>query len=506
MQSPIQLLRRGIKLGAAHLDVGAMIAPPYTEFYCDPVNGSNLNGGSDPNPTALYTSTNGNWDNTNFIFTPTDGTNPATAGVQAGQFASVYIDGASTGVCIRRITQVENAANGRIIVVNNGPGTTPTTSATARSIRVGGAFKGPNGTDPIPLAYNFLNGVDAAGHLTRINMKNNASYVTSSNIVVGSNIYMIQGYANTPGDGGKANIDAGGHGIILWTESFDFIGTRADLIFSNNAGGNDAVSGGSHIMWLRCVWHDISGNAVVSPGSGPMFYECEFYKCNTNNSSNKGCVQSSSFDTLFRRCYFHDCAGTQGHGISVASSSGIRLENCVFSNLGGDGIHVSVTGSGTSILAFNCDFYKCANGIKCTAAVNPIWIYIENTNFVKNAQWGIDRGSATRLYGWMANAGVGTGSMANAAGFVNVSAADSFVYASQQLQGSGYVFYPANATPYADAENGNFTIVLGNAMSAGRGAFTQNEVTSPTTWNYIDIGAVQSTKVVGSNMSFSGGA
>src|ERR1051326_728440 len=116
----------------------------YTEFYCNASTGSNTNGGSSTGGVK-YNSTNGNW-NGSTTFTPTDGSTPANT-VSVGDFASIYLDGATQAVRISRVTNVAAGVNGVITVSNSaGSGTNPTSGATGRSIKVGGEWAGPNGS------------------------------------------------------------------------------------------------------------------------------------------------------------------------------------------------------------------------------------------------------------------------------------------------------------------------------------------------------------------------
>ncbi len=123
----------------------------FTEFYINSL-GSNLNGGSSNAANATFTSTNGNWQGLGISnFRPTNGANPSGNGVNVGDFASIYLDAASVGVYIARITAVQNAANGNISVsVGNAYGTAPTNGATGRSIKVAGAWLGPSGATTFP--------------------------------------------------------------------------------------------------------------------------------------------------------------------------------------------------------------------------------------------------------------------------------------------------------------------------------------------------------------------
>ncbi len=114
----------------------------FTEFYISTL-GSNLNGGSDNGANSKFTCVNGQWNVASFNFTPKDSQNPF-GNVNVGDFASVYPDGSTVGVYISRITAVANATNGNITVSSgNAAGAGPTNGATNRTIKVGGAWKGP---------------------------------------------------------------------------------------------------------------------------------------------------------------------------------------------------------------------------------------------------------------------------------------------------------------------------------------------------------------------------
>lgn len=114
----------------------------FTEFYISTL-GSNLNSGSDNGTNAKFTCVNGNWNISNSNFQPRDGQNPS-GNVNVGDFASIYPDGSSVGVYIARITAVQNAVNGNITISSgNAAGSAPTNGASNRTIKVGGAWKGP---------------------------------------------------------------------------------------------------------------------------------------------------------------------------------------------------------------------------------------------------------------------------------------------------------------------------------------------------------------------------
>lgn len=116
----------------------------FTEFYISTL-GSNLNSGSSNSSNAKFTSVNGQWNVASGNFTPTDGQN-AFGNVNVGNdFASIYPDGSATGVYLVRISAVANTSNGNISTSSgNSAGTAPTNGATNRSIKIGGALRGPS--------------------------------------------------------------------------------------------------------------------------------------------------------------------------------------------------------------------------------------------------------------------------------------------------------------------------------------------------------------------------
>jgi hypothetical protein len=185
---------------------------PFTEFFCK-TTGSNLNGGAlasgaEPADAAVYTCTNSNWNGTD-TFTPTDGSTPANT-VTAGDFASVYLDGATVSVFVARVEAVAAGVNGAITLSGGAlGGTAPAAGATGRTIKVGGAWKGPNAAEQFP--FNFMTSVmtNGAGLLPRVNLKAGTYSITAAinhNTVGGFPGVKFQGYTTTPGDGGRFTI------------------------------------------------------------------------------------------------------------------------------------------------------------------------------------------------------------------------------------------------------------------------------------------------------------
>lgn len=455
----------------------------FVDFFCNASTGANINAG-DSVGAATYTSTNGNWSTSTNIFIPTDGTNPVSAGVTVGQYASIYVDGATVAVFIAKITTVVNAANGAITVSSSlRAGSAPSTSVTGRSITVGGVWKGPNAASGFPLTLTSLGNLVAAGDKVAINLKNTASYVITANVSeVSSGGIQVQGYTSTVRDGGKATINGGTSGA-----SYNLLSTSAssgwahiDLIFLNNgatasATGVTATSSTS-VSFTRCVFTGMRGTGTDA-GNGAVYTECEAYGNNLSNTTSLG---GFSGPGIFTRCISHDNTGSNSDGffMSASASTGIYT-NCISDTNGGIGFNVS--GTNTIVRLSNCDAYNnTSDGFRSTSASGSYWI--ENCNFIKNGGWGINFATSNITSHFIYNCGFGAGTQVNTSGTVTGA------YSGQEI---GSITYASNVTPWVDPANGDFRINLAAAESVGRGNFVETAPSYAGTIGYPDIGAAQ---------------
>jgi hypothetical protein len=455
----------------------------YYEAYTQS-GGNNLNGGGDTNNTATFTSTNGGYTTATDVFVPTDGQNPVTQGVTVGQLAHVYVDGATspTGM-ISRVTAVTNASNGSITLNTTGEaGSEPSTLASGRSIRIGGAWKGPNGADGWPLTIASIGNIkDASNNPLRVNMKNDATYSITAQIIGGGSGMptTFQGYTSTVGDGGRAVIDGGTNAIILLNPApFAFY---TDMEFSNNGttGTNTLVSGGGGVYW-RCVFHDSRGFLLADPGNA-QYVECEFYNGNKSNTASLGLVTvTGATPHHFLYCYFHD-SNNGANNVGVVNLSYPIFRNCIFDSIQGDAISYQNSGvTSWSGMIINCDFYNIGgNAIKYTGNSSTyLGSIVANTNFVKITGNVFDTGVAFTTSWWFNN-GYGSGSMGNGGKF-NIKG---------NVDEVGAVTYPSGFTPWFAPSTGDFRIALGAAMSTGRGFFLETGASKSGTVGYPDIGA-----------------
>lgn len=472
----------------------------FSEFYMQN-GGNNVNAGSTTNNTAAYTSTNGNWSTVTNIFTPTDGSTPASS-VNVGDFASVYIDAATTAVYIARVTVVAAGANGAITLSTTAIyGTAPTLSINARSIKVGGAWGGPSGAATFPFGLTGTIGtlVNSTGNYVRLNAKNDQTYTMTASLTFASlGIAIMQGYTSSVGDLGQATFTCNITSAANFTSSSNNSQAFADLIFISTgaSGTNDLFQAGVSCTFLRCVFHGARGNGLRS-GTNPVFaLECEAYDCNKSNTANLGGFVSAGSASVLMciNCYSHDHAsGSNANGYSSTISPGsLILMNCIADTCAGSGVAWGQGGAGVGIqlISVNTDYYNNVDGIKLNVTSAGNFAYISNNNFIKNSGKGINN-VLTGQGGIIYNNGRGSGTQAN-------GGADAL---GSILDTSTDVTYASGLVPWTSPATGNFTIALTTANFAGRQAFTETDGTNSGTAGHPDIGSAQSLTGPGGTFS-----
>ena len=488
-----------------------MPANSYTEFCCrnggNNLNAGTVDGGStEPAVTPLVTYTAGDWNSTTDIYTAPVGADMTEAVV--GRFASVYVDGDTVPTTNQYLT-------GRISVVNAGTrqitltairtlGTEVTTGTGNRSMRIGGAWNGPNGA--VPWFDNFpgQTSTNADNNPPRVNLKNDKTYSVTANIPISvGDCAVFAGYSSTYGDGGIATIDGGtsGASYILFSVS----GTASpallqDIEFKNNGATGSAngvsISAPSCVIW-RCVFRGMVGAGYNLAGGGTVLVECEAYGNNTSNTAATpgiGATAISNFIAL-TRCISHDNITSNSPGFRILASS--IVNSCIGYNNGSYGYTGSV--SSRPHIISNCDFYNNGaaaspgNGGGITSVGSGV---VENSNFLKNEDYGVNTMSASFLPIY-ANNGFGKGSMANQTGDLLNNSGGYILLNS--------VDYTPNTAPWNDVDTGNFTITNSEAKGRGRGKYTQEQPGQSGTEAFPDIGAAQSSSASGGGGGGDGG-
>jgi Right handed beta helix region len=458
----------------------------FTEFYCNPSTGSNVNAGSTEG-SPVYSETGGTFVASTRVFTALDSLD--LSGVSVGMWMAGYTDGGTVATWVGRITAVNDTTNTITVDATAKVGTYGDLTGNC-SVNVGGAWLGPSGAVAFPVGFVTGALVDSSGNVTRVNFKNNATYNISSGLTAnGGGTLVWQGYTTTPGDGGKCLIDGNqsGAGITILTISAgsqEFTDIRVSNSGATSGTGTYGflLSNTSNILLNRCVAFEIreGGFGWATSNNHSIAVECEAYSCNEGNTTNLGgFFVNATHRVTLRRCISHDnTASTAANGAGFVIGAPTALEDCIADTNSGPGIRCS----STLMSVESCDFYDNGGaGIEVTSSAGAV-LTIENSNFISNGTYGINNSSNNARIGFIKNCGYGAGTMINTSGDTN---------GSLLPPESGKVTYASNAIPWVDAPNGNFKINLAAAKGAGIGSYTQTAPSYTGTVGYQDIGAAQ---------------
>ena len=455
----------------------------FTEFCCRS-GGSNLNAGTRtgnstvPGTAADLTYASGNWVAATGVFTVAAG-DPVADGVAAGDFASVYADGSTVTGFVGRVTA--RTTTTITVSLTAKSGTAPTDGTGTRTLKIGGAWLGPNAASGFPMNFVTNTLTNSSGNLPRINYKNDATYSITANITgVGADTWH-QGFTTAYADLGKAILDGGTSGA-----SYNLIGTTvgAQAVLADWECRNNGATGSSGgVFWnstagmvLRCVFHDFRGGGLQI-NNGSRIVECEAYACNQSNSSNIGGFQLGGAGNTCHRCISHDNTGNNSSGFYTAANQ-TDFVDCIADTNGSYGFNIAAS----QCALVRCDAYNNGgSGIYHNAGTNQN-IFIENCNLTKNGAWGILVSGAGKVSGSIQNCGFGAGTEANTSGTISGDA---------YMDTVGTVTYASNASPYNAPSTGDFRITLDAAKGAGRGTYTQTAASYTGTVAYPDIGAAQ---------------
>jgi len=459
-----------------------------TEFCCRS-GGSNLNAGSRsggstiPGTSADFTYASGTWVQSTRVFTVASG-NPSTDGVAVGDFVSIYPDGSSVTPYVVRVTAVSSTT----ITTSSTAliGTAPVDGTSNRTCKVGGAWKGPNGTDFFP--FNVINYTltNVAGDLPRVNMKKDATYSVTSSITHANHAVVFEGFNAAYADKGLAKIDGGtASSYTLLTVSGNTNAFKY-IEFTNNCatGSSGLVNSSSYFnTYANCIFHDCRGFGLRLAQFSSLAIECEAYNCNKNNTGSSGGFQhTGGYGNSFVSCIAHHCAGLGF--VASANVNPCLFLNCIASDItAGTSQGYGFYGNESGTMFHGCDAYNCAShGIYVSQDTGHNgFTLIQNCNLLKNGGWGVYIFGAGLKQVTFRNCGFGSGSMANTSG----------TYSGNTNEALDMVTYASGVTPWVDPTQGNFAIALDAAKNVGRRAFTITDTGhwSATTTGNADIGS-----------------
>lgn len=355
----------------------------YTEFYMQ-TTGDNLNSGSTTSDAASVTSTNGDWGNAAANrFTAASGT--PFSGVVAGEWASIYLDAATSTVYTAEITAVNGGGASIDLSATNKIGTAPATGSTGRSCKVGGAWGS--------LAVFTSLGTTTVALSTRINVKAGtyANTTTSRTMAIGgatTTPVWIRGYNVTPGD----LDDDFSTAKPLWswtTATLTISGVHVLLtnISTTTAATSTALSwSGANGKLSRCRIEATGAGAAsraLSPGAAVLNVSA----CHFKASSSPTEVVLTSASSVFLGCIFEG----GGHGLNVASVS-TNVINSYFKNNGNHGINFNA--SAFSLNVFSSTFSAITNDA-IRIAQTPAASYIVSCNFYNSGGYDINNSTGT---------------------------------------------------------------------------------------------------------------
>ena len=365
---------------------------PITDFYIDN-GGSNLNAGSTSGIFPIVTYTNGNWDSATRIFTPAAG-NPSSDGVTVGSYASIYIDDATLAVYVAQVTAVSSTT----LTLSNKYfcGTAPSTSATARSCRVGGAWGGPSGlvTFPFTFATSGLRANETS--IVRINIKKHSTswYVCGASLTptISAAPMIYEGYNIIPGDNpiGYNRPLFDGSGTAASYVLGNFVNAAncliKNIIFRNNGttGTADIFDAGTETHVENCSF--LNSRGVVDYGANCTFIDCEAQNMNLANTASRGGFgNNSGTDPVFIRCISANNTGSNSHGFFISeAATNVHLIECLSFKNAQDGINVA---GRQQCLFLNCDFaFNLGDGIDARSVATQTTSYIiKGCNFISNS-------------------------------------------------------------------------------------------------------------------------
>lgn len=455
----------------------------FQEFHCDFANGSNLNSGFPVGGGYPYSTTNGAYTQgggagggTSDLFAAASGT-PFSA-VAVGDYVSIYNDGAGAPTTfIGRVTAINGGGASIDVDSTKSSGTRPSTVGSGKTAVVGGYCKGPTGASDFPIDFITSAAKDGSGNFPRINLRNNATYDTTAVISNANTQITIEGYATTPGDGGKATIDGGGgaYNIISFTAACVVI---RHIKVQNNTGANQGIVYNATTGVVdRCIATNIGGSGFFL--SGPVAISCEAYDCNKSGTANSSgfnmAVNSGS--AMAYQCYSHDNTGSTTHGFNL-SGPGVSAVECISESNGGKGFDIS----GSSCRVINCDSYNNGGyGLDARLGANT-GLAIINTNFCKNGNNAINYSGGTAVSGIAYYNGFGTGGDDNDNG-------DLGTIGSLIVENS--ITYTSPTNPWTAPTTGNFTISAAAAHGTGHGFFLQTGSSKTGTETSLNVGAAQ---------------
>lgn len=340
----------------------------FTEFYVQ-ATGDNRNAGSTTADAASVTVTNGDWGNAAANrYTAPSGT-PFSA-VQIGEWASIYLDAATSAVYIAQVTAINAGGASIDLSATIKIGTAPANGATGRSCKIGGAH-----ASEIPWA-TFTGSIPLS---VRVNVKA-ATYTVVTNRTFslnGTTAFQLwfRGYNTTIGD---CDLDRSLTPPLLAlnaTFQFTMNGTHqkwSSFDITGNRSGTIAVWQGSSVFQVRSENTSSNSSAIAISSSS---LQCVFVACwakvpatatgngaftNTTTCTYIDCVaigggRAGFFHNVSASLFMVGCVARDGViGLETVSTGTSIVFGCTFKNMSSDGIRLNATPARSAFMSNLC--------------------------------------------------------------------------------------------------------------------------------------------------------
>jgi len=468
----------------------------YKEFTCR-AGGNNLNAGTfsglieeGVNPLLIFIS--GTWVNSTRTFTvPVASGDPRILGVTTGCYVSVYantphITGAAIIGQVSGITSTTISLHASFWAGNSGNAFVPS-GADATTMRVGGAWLGPNGRDMFPFnTLNMANLRGTQGLWPRINFKNDQTYNMATGIHQAAGDITWMAYSGTFGDRGRSTFqfptNSGNFTSMNFVNNNNHI---ADFnVYNNgNAGTTNYLVAGATVVERILA----TGGRAFAFGPGAsvsMFIDCVAMNNNTTNTANVGAFNNISNAATYIRCVARD---NNRIGFNLTRQCG--LYNCISAFNTEEGARLTLGALGYHVIQ-NCTFYRNgSDAIRSNAVTNGNaygFIMVQNCDFIHNSGHAVIVSGATRPHSLLIyNCLVSTGTFANTRFPVHPGTG----LCSVSYNGFGVSTYPLDIQPYQYPSGGNFTSLSPLARNSGYCTFFQAAPNFTGTIAYDNIGA-----------------
>lgn len=330
---------------------------------------ADINAGSSIG-AAQATTTNGSWNSGTGVFIAASGT--PFAATQVGDYASVYVDGATVTTFVGKVTTVTSSTQITVDVATIKYGTVPSTSATGRSCTINGSWN----TEQVLAAGGLAS--TTVPQSTKINITGNLTTTATRTISMAgatTTPLWFSGYNTTPGD--LDNDTTNALAKPIWTLGATFLlqatgahqwWSSLNVVANRNSAAWQTQGTGFLMVRTRIENTSSGSNAFaldVTNNTGQRYAYCWFKVPATATGSGNvvvgtglvsfvGCVSDgggkAAYDGSNQSPEYLACVALNGVVGFLSTTSRLAILNCTISNISGDGVKSTGTPSGGSIV------------------------------------------------------------------------------------------------------------------------------------------------------------